>query len=83
MYEQRCEPVAAEAHYRQALALANELKMRPLAAHCQFGIGSVYVAQGVTDKAREEYAAAGAQFRDMKMTHWQNRVEILLKNPPS
>ncbi|MGE5220529.1 MAG: ATP-binding protein [Chloroflexota bacterium] len=83
MHEQRCEPVAAEADYRQALALANELKMRPLAAHCQFGIGSVYVAQGVTDKAREEYAAACAQFRDMKMTHWQNRVEILLKNPPS
>ena len=30
----------AEAHYQQALALAEELGMRPLVAHCHLGLGS-------------------------------------------
>ena len=30
----------AEAHYRQALALAEELGMRPLQAHCHLGLGT-------------------------------------------
>ena len=32
----------AEEHYRQALALADELGMRPLQAHCHFGLGTLY-----------------------------------------
>ena len=32
----------AEAHYRQALALAEELGMRPLVAHCHHGLGRLY-----------------------------------------
>src|SRR5215475_13546691 len=32
----------AAAHYRQALALAEELGMRPLQAHCHLGLGTVY-----------------------------------------
>jgi tetratricopeptide (TPR) repeat protein len=35
----------AAAHYRQALTLAEELGMRPLAAHCHLGLGTLY-AQG-------------------------------------
>jgi tetratricopeptide (TPR) repeat protein len=31
----------AEAHYRQALALAEELGMRSLQAHCHFGLGTL------------------------------------------
>ena len=30
----------AEAHYQQALALAEELGMRPLQAHCHLGLGT-------------------------------------------
>ena len=80
MQEQKREPVTAEAHYRQALTLGNELKMRPLVGHCRVGIGAVYAAQGVTEKAQEEFAAAYELFRGMEMTHWQSRVEVLLKN---
>jgi class 3 adenylate cyclase len=36
------EPKPAEAHYRQALALADELGMRPLLAHCHLGLGTLY-----------------------------------------
>ncbi len=32
----------AEAHYRRALALVDELPMRPLAAHCHLGLATVY-----------------------------------------
>src|SRR5439155_15999922 len=32
----------AENHYRQALALAEELGMRPLVAHCHVGLGKLY-----------------------------------------
>jgi tetratricopeptide (TPR) repeat protein len=32
----------AEAHYRQASALASELGMRPLVAHCHLGLGKLY-----------------------------------------
>ena len=34
---------SATAHYRQALALAEELGMRPLQAHCHLALGSLYV----------------------------------------
>src|SRR5262249_32964366 len=32
----------AKVHYRQAQALANELGMRPLQAHCHRGLGTLY-----------------------------------------
>jgi tetratricopeptide (TPR) repeat protein len=32
----------AKAHYQQALALADELGMRPLQAHCHRGLGTLY-----------------------------------------
>ena len=34
--------VQAEAHYQQALALAEALGMRPLQAHCHLGLGTLY-----------------------------------------
>src|SRR5262249_39849932 len=36
----------AETHYQQALALAEELGMRPLQAHCHRGLGTLYAATG-------------------------------------
>ncbi len=75
------EAAVAEAYYRKALALGSELGMRPLAAHCHVGIGSVYAVQCITEKAREEFVAASEQFRSMEMTHWQNRVEALFESP--
>jgi tetratricopeptide (TPR) repeat protein len=44
----------AEAHYRQALALANELGMRPLQAHCYAGLGTLYTMTGRWEPARTE-----------------------------
>jgi hypothetical protein len=36
----------AESHDRQALALASELGMRPLVAHCHLGLGKLYRRTG-------------------------------------
>ena len=36
----------AVGHYRQALALAEELGMRPLQAHCHRGLGTLYAQTG-------------------------------------
>src|SRR5262249_39404017 len=52
------DTAAAEAHYHQALALADELGMRPLQAHCHRGLGTLYVALGQWEQARAALAAA-------------------------
>jgi tetratricopeptide (TPR) repeat protein len=60
----------AEAHYRQALALAEELGMRPLQAHCHRGLGMLYAATGQQEQARVELATALEMYRGMEMTFW-------------
>jgi predicted ATPase/class 3 adenylate cyclase len=51
----------AEAHYREALALAEELGMRPLQAHCHLGLGRLYGLAGRGAQARAPLSAARAQ----------------------
>jgi hypothetical protein len=43
----------AEAHYGAALALASELGMRPLVAHCHLGLGKLYRRTGKRQQAQE------------------------------
>ena len=52
------EVAAAEAHYQQALALADELGMRPLQAHCHRGLGTLYATTGQREQARAELSTA-------------------------
>jgi hypothetical protein len=40
------EAEQAEAHYQQALALADELGIRPLIAHCHLGLGTLFSQVG-------------------------------------
>src|SRR5439155_1151209 len=47
----------AEAHYQQALALADALGMRPLMAHCHLGLGTLYAKSGRPEQARPELSA--------------------------
>src|SRR5205823_358755 len=46
------EAELAEASYREALALANELGMRPLQAHCHRDLGMLYATTGQREQAR-------------------------------
>ena len=68
----------AAAHYRQALALAEELGMRPLQAHCHLGLGTLYAKTGQRQQARAELSAAIDLYRAMDMTFWLPQAEAAL-----
>jgi tetratricopeptide (TPR) repeat protein len=77
----RCEPPEVEqtdAHYQQALALAEELGMRPLQAHCHRSLGTLYAKTGQQEQARAELSTAIALYRDMEMTFWLPQAEAAL-----
>jgi tetratricopeptide (TPR) repeat protein len=77
----RCEPPDVEqaaAHYHQALALAEDIGMRPLQAHCHHGLGTLYATTGRREQARAELSAAMTLYRAMDMTFWIPRVETAL-----
>jgi class 3 adenylate cyclase/tetratricopeptide (TPR) repeat protein len=60
----------AESGLRTALALAEQLGMRPLQAHCHAGLGRLLERQGDEKAAMAEVAAARDLFRAMGMTFW-------------
>jgi len=65
----------AEAHFRQALTLAEELGMRPLLAHCHLGLGRLYAQIGRREEAHAELSAAIELYRSMDMTFWLPQAE--------
>ena len=71
--EEPPSPEKAERCYREALALAQEL--RPLQAHCHLGLGKLYRRTGRLDEARSELATAVAMLREMGMMHWVPEAE--------
>jgi len=62
-------------YYHQALALAEELGMRPLQAHCHRGLGTLYATIGQQEQARAELSAAIELYRAMDMAFWLPQVE--------
>ena len=68
----------AEAHYRQALALAEELGMRPLVAHCYRSLGTLYAEIGQVEQARAALSAAIELYCTMDMTFWLPQTEAVL-----
>jgi tetratricopeptide (TPR) repeat protein len=72
------ESAQAEASYRQALTLAEELGMRPLQAHCHLGLGTLYATTAQRPQARAELSAAIALYRAMEMSFWLPQTEAAL-----
>jgi tetratricopeptide (TPR) repeat protein len=70
------EPAAG--HYHQALALAEELGMRPLQAHCHLGLGTLYAKTGQRELARTELSAAIELYCTLEMTFWLPQAEAVL-----
>jgi tetratricopeptide (TPR) repeat protein len=68
----------AEALYRQALALADELGMRPLQAHCHLGLGTLYAKIGRREPAGASLSTAIDLYRIMDMTFWLPQAEATL-----
>jgi class 3 adenylate cyclase/tetratricopeptide (TPR) repeat protein len=76
----RREPPALEEarqHYGQALALASELGMRPLVAHCHLGLGQLYRRSGDGAKAEEHLTTARAMYREMDMGFYLAQAETV------
>jgi len=69
----------AEDHYRQALALAEELGMRPLIAHCHVGLGKLYRRSGNQQQAKAHLTDGVAMMREMEMGLWLEQAEAELK----
>jgi hypothetical protein len=72
------EVAQAEAHYQQSLALAEELGMRPLQAHCHLGLGTLYTKTGQREQARADLSTALDLYRAMEMLFWIPQAEVAL-----
>jgi tetratricopeptide (TPR) repeat protein len=69
----------AESYWRAAITQATELGMRPLVAHCHFGLGKMYRATGDHDQALGHLTTATTMYREMGMTYWLEQVETQLR----
>ena len=69
----------AENYYRQALALAEELGMRPLIAHCHVGLGKLYRRIENLERAKEHLTTATTMMREMEMGFWLEKAQAELK----
>jgi tetratricopeptide (TPR) repeat protein len=61
--------------YGESLALARELGMLPLVAHCHLGIGNLYRHTGEGVKAQEALATAARMYREMNMAFGPEKAE--------
>jgi tetratricopeptide (TPR) repeat protein len=64
-----------EGYYRQAMALAEELGMQPLIAHCHLGLGSLYRRAGKRGQSQEYLTSAATMYREMGMPFWLENAE--------
>ncbi len=74
-HPERFDAPRGEAHYRQALALAEPHSMRPLVAHCHLGLGNLHGRIGKREQALEHLVTAAAMYRDMGMHFWLEQAE--------
>jgi tetratricopeptide (TPR) repeat protein len=72
-------PEKAAAWYREALALASELGMRPLVAHCRLGLGNLCRLTGDRNQALEHLTVASAMYDEMDMTSWRGQAAEALR----
>jgi tetratricopeptide (TPR) repeat protein len=74
------DPGAAEAALRQASALAEELSMHPLLAHCHVSRARLECRAGRTASARHLFDAGIAAFRALEMPFWHERAEAAARS---
>jgi tetratricopeptide (TPR) repeat protein len=73
------DPPAAEeagASFGEAMALADELGMRPIVAHCHFGFGKLYGRVGKREEAQEHFTISAEMYRAMDMRSWLEKAEV-------
>jgi len=66
-------------YYWRALALAEELGMRPLVAHCHLGLGKLYHRTGKREEAQQHLTTAITMYREMDMQFWLEQAEAEIR----
>ena len=66
---------AAEAHHATSTALALELGMRPLVAHCRLSLGRLHGRAGDRQVAMEHLTTARSMFHEMGMQFWLEKAD--------
>ncbi len=57
------------------MSLAVELGMRPLVAHCHYGLGALYQRARQAEQAQHHVASAAALYREIDMPFYVAKVE--------
>jgi len=68
-------PQHAEGYFRDARALAEELGMRPLVAHCHLGLGRLHRRTGQRQETHRHLTTAALMYREMGMPFWLEQAE--------
>jgi tetratricopeptide (TPR) repeat protein len=68
----------AEHHYLAAIALAEELEMRPLLGRCHLGIGRLYLCASGRDRTEDHLLTATRLFSAMDMPFWLQQASSSL-----
>jgi hypothetical protein len=74
------DDAAANGAYSEQIAIASELRMRSLVAHCHLGLGKLYRRTDKREQAQEHLTTAIAMYRGMGMTYWLERAEAEMTN---
>ena len=72
-------PETAVGHYRKAMALASELGMAPLLAHCHLGVGKEYGRARKGAQAQEHLVKASNLYRSLETPFWLQQSEASLQ----
>jgi class 3 adenylate cyclase len=64
-----------ETHYQQAIALAEDIGLRPLVARCHNSLGKLYQHFGRRERAQEQLIIAMTMYRQMDMRFWLAQAE--------
>jgi DNA-binding SARP family transcriptional activator/tetratricopeptide (TPR) repeat protein len=73
------EEDTADRAYHDALALADELCLRPLVAQCHLGLGKLDRRADRPLEAHDHLTTAATMFREMAMRFWLEKVEAELR----
>jgi tetratricopeptide (TPR) repeat protein len=69
----------SEGHYGRGMAVASELGMTPLVAHCHLGLGTGHGRANKGEQAREHLVKAAGLYRSLEMPFWTREAEEALQ----
>jgi tetratricopeptide (TPR) repeat protein len=75
---ERSQADQGEAYYDQAIALAEELGIRPLLALCYLGLSTLHYRSGRLEQAHAILSSAIELFQAMQMSFWLARAKAAL-----